>query len=204
MEEMSREKVVKGLECCIPMTLRNGLADCGNCPYDRKITIDGGITECCHDLMTDALALLKAQEPVSIEERLVLDKLHTIQDYARVNETHWMADGAAFAENVMNMLRGEINQFRKAQEPRVMKVTEVIACEVGTVLWVEERQGVTWNLFPLEIETSSTHPDTGTDYVFFITYHDIRKFECSEYNQTWRCWTSRPTDEQREATPWPT
>ena len=23
------------------------------------------------------------------------------------------------------------------------------------------------------------------------------------YGKTWRCWTSRPTDEQREATPWP-
>ena len=22
------------------------------------------------------------------------------------------------------------------------------------------------------------------------------------YNKTWRCWTSRPTDEQREGTPW--
>ena len=83
-----------------------------------------------------------------------------------------------------------------------MCVAEVADCPDGTVLWVEERQGVTWNLFPLEIEFSSTHPDTGTDYLFFITYHDIRKFECSEYNQTWRCWTSRPTDEQREATPW--
>lgn len=61
---IDREKVVKGMECCIPMTLKDGLADCGNCPYDRKITIDGGITECCHDLMADALSLLKAQEPV--------------------------------------------------------------------------------------------------------------------------------------------
>lgn len=90
----------------------------------------------------------------------------------------------------------------KAHEPRVMNAAEVADCPDGTVLWVEERQGVTWNLFPLEIEFSSTHPDTGTDYLFFITYHDIRKFECSEYNQTWRCWTSRPTNEQREATPW--
>ena len=102
----------------------------------------------------------------------------------------------------MEHLKRDIIALLKEQEPRVMKVTEVSACEVGTVLWVEERQGVTWNLFPLEIETSSTHPDTGTDYLFFITYHDLRKFECSEYNQTWRCWTSRPTDEEREATPW--
>ena len=96
----------------------------------------------------------------------------------------------------------KLKALSKAQEPRVMKVTEVTACEVSTVLWVEERQGVTWNLFPLEIDVSSTHPDTGTNYLFFITYHDIRKFECDKYNRTWRCWTSRPTDAQREAIPW--
>lgn len=152
--------------------------------------------------LDDVLALLKAEESVYVEERLVLDKLHAIQDYARVNNVHWMADGAAFAETVMYMLRREINQLRKAREPRVMSAADVSACPNGTVLWVEERQGVTWNMFPLEIETSSTHPDTGTDYLFFITYHDIRKFECSEYNQTWRCWTSRPSNELRDATPW--
>lgn len=57
------ERVIRGLECCLPMTTRNGLADCKKCPYDRKITLEGGLTECCHDLMADALALLKAQEP---------------------------------------------------------------------------------------------------------------------------------------------
>lgn len=90
----------------------------------------------------------------------------------------------------------------KAQEPRVMDVDEVIACEKGAVLWVEERQGVIWNLFPLEIDVNSIHPDTGTAYLFFITYHDLRKFECDEYNQTWRCWTERPTKEQREDASW--
>ena len=95
-----------------------------------------------------------------------------------------------------------IEHLLEVQEPRILSAAEVSACPQGTVLWVEERQGVTWNLFPLEIEISSTHPDTGTDYLFFITYHDIRRFECSEYNQTWRCWTSRPTNKQREATPW--
>lgn len=99
------------------------------------------------------------------------------------------------------LLNDAINML-KAQGPRVMDVDEVAACEKGKVLWVEERQGVTWNLFPLEIEVISIHPDTGTTYLFFITYHDIRKFECDEYNQTWRCWTSRPTDAQREAVKW--
>lgn len=97
---------------------------------------------------------------------------------------------------------GDALALLKALEPRLMNAAEVADCPDGTVLWVEERQGVTWNLFPLEIEFSSTHPDTGTDYLFFITYHDIRKFECSEYNQTWRCWTSRPTEAQSKAVKW--
>lgn len=65
-----REKVIKGLECCLPMTTRNGFADCKNCPYDRKITFEGGICECCHELMSDALELVKAQEPrlMTLEE----------------------------------------------------------------------------------------------------------------------------------------
>lgn len=71
-----REKVIKGLECCIPMTERNGVGNCCNCPYDRKITLEGGVTECCHDLMTAALALLKVQEPVKprIEETILSQK----------------------------------------------------------------------------------------------------------------------------------
>lgn len=127
-----------------------------------------------------------------------------------LNDIHAVACGLGDDECYLNSigikqlqtLINDATELLRVQMPRVMCAAEVADCPEGTVLWVEERQGVTWNLFPLEIETSSSHPDTGTDYLFFITYHDIRKFECSEYNQTWRCWTSRPTDEQREAVKW--
>ncbi len=101
-------------------------------------------------------------------------------------------------------LYSELSNVLALQKPRVMNVTEVSACEVGTILWVEERQEVTWNLFPLEIETNSIHRDTGKAYLFFITYHGLKRFECDEYNQVWRCWTARPTNEQMEATAWKT
>lgn len=127
-----------------------------------------------------------------------------------LNDIHAVACGLGDDECYLNSigikqlqtLINDATELLRVQMPRVMCAAEVADCPEGTVLWVEERQGVTWNLFPLEIETSSSHPDTGTDYLFFITYHDIRKFECSEYNQTWRCWTSRPTDEQRKAVKW--
>ena len=49
--------VIKGLECCIKYP--NEYGDClgGDCPYGPRI-------ECRKELIQDALALLKAQEPV--------------------------------------------------------------------------------------------------------------------------------------------
>lgn len=47
-----REKVIKGLELC---GYQEGMPQCDSCPYDGK--------QCWKRLKTDALALLKAQEP---------------------------------------------------------------------------------------------------------------------------------------------
>lgn len=47
-----REKVIKGLECCI-IRHPDDKARCDECPYERA---------CCNRLKKDALALLKAQE----------------------------------------------------------------------------------------------------------------------------------------------
>lgn len=57
-----REKVTYGLECCLPMTTKDGQADCKSCPYDRPITLEGVVCECIHELMMDALELVKGQE----------------------------------------------------------------------------------------------------------------------------------------------
>lgn len=51
---VDREKVIKGLKCCV----RN-FGDCGNCSYDEG----RGNCGCGKQLYADALALLKAQEP---------------------------------------------------------------------------------------------------------------------------------------------
>jgi hypothetical protein len=54
-----REKVIRGLECCITCD-PDGSRECKKCPYRRK-----GITNepCFNALHADALALLKEQEP---------------------------------------------------------------------------------------------------------------------------------------------
>ena len=53
-----REKVIKGLECCVRTIYDWECAD--NCPYETQCW-DGTMYL---DLMRDALALLKAQQPI--------------------------------------------------------------------------------------------------------------------------------------------
>ena len=50
---IDREKVIKGLECCIKRDPDDKMR-CGECPYEGA---------CLNRLKADALALLKAQEP---------------------------------------------------------------------------------------------------------------------------------------------
>ena len=59
------EKVIKGLECCV-LQDPDDKKRCDDCPYRHP---DGVITNspCVNGLMGNALALLKAQEPVEPE-----------------------------------------------------------------------------------------------------------------------------------------
>ena len=61
---MDREKVIKGLETCIPMKYEtNEEKECRHeqCPYGRENYKP--MNGCFWDLMSDALAMLKEREP---------------------------------------------------------------------------------------------------------------------------------------------
>lgn len=62
-EQDMREKVIKGLECCSRTTAE---PNCEECPYNKNKM------DCDNDMMHDAIALLKAQEPrvMTLEEAL--------------------------------------------------------------------------------------------------------------------------------------
>jgi hypothetical protein len=140
---------------------------------------DGEYLEAAAKTMSDAITLMKAQEPIDG------DTISRSALLAAYDAAHKGPPGGA-----RKLIEEAPAVVLKAQEPRVLSAADVAACPNGTVLWVEERQGVTWNMFPLEIYVSSTHPDgtANADYDY--------------YGKTWRCWTSRPTDEQREAAAW--
>ena len=127
-EQEKMEKVIKGLECC---GYSRFMDKCQECPYDGK--------DCFHRLKTDALALLKAQEP------------------------------------------------------RVMDFDDVVG---GDECWLEAVNGA--------CGYADCYACTGTGevQVFRCNFDNPQYIMASDYLKTWRCWTSRPTDEQREAVPW--
>ena len=137
------EQVIKGLECCkIPFTKCYN----GGCPYFEN---EG----CKARLKSDALALLKAQEPRVATWDEVKKKINS-GEYVFTEcekEGQWMRYGDA-----------------------KLSVDQGDSCRIAFLI---SRRGdnpyVRW---------------------WWISYKN--------YNKTWRCWTSRPTDEQMEAVKW--
>lgn len=140
-----REKVIKGLECCATNRLRRADCEAMDCIY---LDLEGH--GCIHQLIRDALALLKAQEP------------------------------------------------------RVMTLEEVLGLKFDDVVYLQ--------VYPTNVVLSSIVvdvipriPEINTGVVQFrhaAGYNGINNADLDYYGKTWCCWTSRPTDKQREAVPW--
>ena len=125
----------------------------------------------------------------------VIKELECIRDWSQfaVNK-RWLVAGATekmvkYAEDALELL--------KAQEPRVMTLEDLqkIASIRDGAVWLETGAG----LMPAFMEFAMK------DITFFVAvpltgYRQF--FENDWYGKTWRCWTSRPTDEQRQAVKW--
>lgn len=93
-------------------------------------------------------------------------------------------------------------ELLKAQEPRVMTLEEVKGMKRLTICAVEQRSKVIKNTFNAEYGGIVTLGNE--NFLDFGLYADTNRYRRTEagYGKTWRCWTARPTPEQREAEPW--
>lgn len=100
---MDREKVIKGLETCIPMKYEtNEEKECRHeqCPYGRENYKP--MNGCFWDLMSDALALLKEQEAwineiAEYQQSISGSGMHELDDYEKGK---W--DGLQIAWNIIS------------------------------------------------------------------------------------------------------
>ena len=121
-----------------------------------------------------------------------------------LEESGWDAN-AAYDQELMIQAVTDALALLKAQEPRVMTL------DLPPEEWQDK---VIW----LEIKGKKPIPclfRKFCDRMMFGRYERIMSFDAigsskdggyflRNYGVTWRCWTSRPTDEQREATSWET
>ena len=98
---------------------------------------------------------------------------------------HWVFVRAEILRDALALL--------KAQEPRVMKLAETYGLDC---VWYEQK---IMGIRPAKI--SRVEHKTGVYRV--MRFGDIDAWEhADEYGEYWRCWSHRPEDDQREATPW--
>ena len=111
---------------------------------------------------------------------------------------HGSSECNALAVDALALIQQQqarIKELEAAQTARVMTLEEIPKYD-GAFL-IESRSEswpMQWALFRLKLTMA---------YRFIRADHELG-FSLSKdsYGRTWRCWTQRPTDEQREATLW--
>ena len=235
IEQEKRENAIKGLECCGYSIFTD---KCQECPYDGE--------DCFKRLKADAVALLKAQEPITGETS---DGYHTFNELYHhravlfsvivsvFHDRAWKSkkhhDGTMFdgmfivgidtpdgqatyhydVDPYWDMFDCKVREFApewdghtpaqaierigklKAQEPRVMTLEEVTE-DKPDVVWFDDRHyKLTYPAFVSNGEV--------TGWIVSLSNGCLERHDHIDgYGKEWRCWTSRPTDAQREAIPW--
>ena len=90
----------------------------------------------------------------------------------------------------------KLEQELTMRKPRVMALEEVVITEPGTVIWLEDYDKPT--IIPGLVDRVFIM----TKVIDFQLVQRTVTADFDEYGDRWRCWTSSPTDAQREATPW--
>lgn len=82
----------------------------------------------------------------------------------------------------------------KAQTPRVIGISKIYTAKKLDV-WIEDKGENT--VHPLMLIETEMTDKSQTVFFYPILVRPIKA-----YGETWRCWTARPTDEQRKAVAW--
>lgn len=104
-------------------------------------------------------------------------------------------------DNAGQALLADVMALLKKQEPRLMTLTEVVD-GVNTPAWFEGRSNGSYKGWVLIYDVQDGMGITGTRVGVTKAGHITIWPSHELYGSKWRCWTDKPTDAQREATPW--
>lgn len=108
------------------------------------------------------------------------------------------ADEACGTCEDMSGLLNDAYEMLKAQQPRVMTLEEVKQFVFGAPYIIETNEPDNESRMMYGLYS---HQGLEGNFDFAVTDMRKRLFDI-DYGKTWRCWTSIPTDDQREAEKW--
>lgn len=131
------------------------------------------------------------KENGEIDREKVIDELE--RDLVREPDEQTHIIGTFDREAVEGAL-----ELLKALEPRVMTLEEVLSFD--SAIYMDEAQNTVCLKMLYCYEVGRGTYDHG--YTFVDSDGDRIYYPAKDFNKTWRCWTSRPTNEQRKAVKW--
>ena len=177
-DQEKREKVIKDLEHARRLSW-NG-EHCDIMDDDDALTVSYAIT--------DALALLKAQEPCE----------DAVSREAVIKSIEWWFGILKQNPDILIDSIKTLPDVQPMPVARLMTLEELnLMADESVVCWVEYKGKPAINV-------TAPYWSNSMKMVMFIylgTEHTDVVFK-TDYNKTWRCWTSEPTDDQRKAVAW--
>lgn len=116
-------------------------------------------------------------------------------------------------ETALENVCGERDYLLKTvslQEPRVLTLDEIVNL-IGVPRWAEYKVAIPGTNdvmvqagWVMVIDEQLINREYDEHFVTFADEFGTHKYHVGAYKKGWRCWSSRPTEEQSEAAPWNT
>lgn len=141
-----------------------------------------------------------------------IDADHLLHEIAELQKSPWYNTGKEIDPNFPHMHIGYLERKEAVEIVRdlCIKQEPTIQPDAPRVLTLEELDDLRGRGRAVWFENRDS--SAKSQDVFFVVANDLyadlkgetySMFEMvNDYRQTWRCWTSRPTDAQREAVKW--
>ena len=94
----------------------------------------------------------------------------------------------------LDRLKNDALELLKEREPRVIDISEIYTAKKLDVWFEDKSENIVHPLMLIETEMTNK---SQTAFFYPMLVRPIKA-----YGKTWRCWTARPTDEQRKAVKW--
>ena len=124
--------------------------------------------------------------------------------YCPDEECPYEKDKEEKQENCIALLARDALELLKAQEPRVLQIKEMAFLEIAVFIETNgDLEGKGTDLFLAIPYIYAASQNMSDGYIAFVDGNtDVYDLQAIDYGKLWRCWTSQPTDKQREETPW--